>query len=115
MGLGHHEAAERAFDEARRGFLAHQQPFLAAVAAVDVMQAQLHQGKTEAVRELATEAVATFQRLNIHREALMALAVVQDAACGEFSKTQLAFVLERAAGFLPRLEREPYLRFAQDA
>jgi tetratricopeptide (TPR) repeat protein len=114
-GLGRPEAAERGFAEARRGFLAQHQPFLAAVASVDLMLAQLQQGKTAAVRELAGDTVATFQELAIHREALWALSVVEDAAYCEPGDGPLAEALEKAARFLPRLERQPYLRFARDA
>lgn len=107
-GLGKLDRAETAFQEAREGFLRHNQGKNAALAGLDLAAVWLEQGKVERVKELAEDMLATFRRLGIQREALRAMDCLKRACEQEAATPDLA---RRVGRFLRRLEREPQLRF----
>lgn len=108
-GLGRPGHAESALLEARSGFLDHNLGYRAALVGLDLAAVWLEQGKSRQVRELASDMLATFERLGIQREGVRALDYLH-RACEQATATP-ALVL-RVSRFLHRLEREPQLRFA---
>lgn len=107
-GLGHLDMAEAAFRESkaqlqRSGDAAH-----AGLAALDLAALLLRQGRTAEGRAEAEEALATYQDLEIEREARKALKLL-----GETLRSELATAgyVQQVVDFLRNLEREPWLRF----
>ena len=79
-GLARPELAEGALQEARRGFIELSLPYEMALVSLDLAEVYLESGKTREVPRLASEAVAFFQSRGIHREALAALLLFQEAS-----------------------------------
>jgi tetratricopeptide (TPR) repeat protein len=110
LGLQRHEQAAVAFHEVREAFLELGLDYDAALASLDLTEVYALQGRTADVRRLAEEMLEVFQVRNIHREALGALAVLQQAARLE----RAGIVLVRdVASFLKRSRSRPDLRFDQ--
>jgi hypothetical protein len=74
------EAAERAYQEALQGFIERGIGYDAALVAMDLALLYLRQGRTSEVKRLAEEMVPIFQAQDVHREALAALRLFQEAA-----------------------------------
>ncbi|MES1240512.1 MAG: hypothetical protein ABUT39_02735 [Acidobacteriota bacterium] len=110
LGLQRHEQAAVAFHEVREAFLELGLDYDAALAALDLTEVYALQGRTADVRRLAEEMLEVFQSRNIHREALGALAVLQQAA--RLEKAGLVLVRE-VSGFLKKARNRPDLRFDQ--
>jgi tetratricopeptide (TPR) repeat protein len=89
-GLGDHERARRLLTKIRQTFLAEDNAFDAALAALDLSISHLAVGKTAEVRELADEMVTVFRDLEVAREPLAALLLFQDAARQETATADLA-------------------------
>jgi tetratricopeptide (TPR) repeat protein len=79
-GLGDAVAAERAYVETRDGFVAQGIGYDAAMVSLDLAALYLRQGRRAEVRRLAEEMVPLFQAQDVHREALAALRLFQEAA-----------------------------------
>lgn len=80
-GLGQIQEAERAFLEARAGFVQLGNAFDAAMVSVeDLALLYLDQGRTKDVKRLAEEMLAIFQSQEIQREALATVVLFQKAA-----------------------------------
>lgn len=110
-GLGDGEAAEKAFLEARAGFVAEGNGFDAAMVSVeDLAILYLQQGRTEDVKRLAGEMLAVFQSQDVHREALAALVLFQEAARREEVTRTLVHEL---ADYLKAARSDPSLRFRE--
>lgn len=111
-GLGKLDRAEAALLEAREEFRRHGQEFTAGIAALDLAAAQMRQGRWAEAAEVLTTTHATFERLQVHREARMALDFLVRIA-----REQLltADALERISRFLTRLEHNPDLRLERDS
>jgi tetratricopeptide (TPR) repeat protein len=77
---GQEEPAERAYREARDGFIAEERGYDAALVSMDLAIFYLRQGRTDSVRRLAEEMVPILAAQDVHREALAALVLFQDAA-----------------------------------
>jgi tetratricopeptide (TPR) repeat protein len=107
-GLGDLAAAERSYLEARQGFLAQGIGYDAAMVSLDLAQIYLRQGRSETVKALAEEMLPVFQAQDVHREALAALLLFQDAARRE--ELTLAAVTELAA-YLKAARTDPTLRY----
>lgn len=107
-GTGHRGHAERAFQEARSGFLGFGQEYNAALVGLDLAEVWLEQGKAKQVQDLAEEMLATFRALRIHREAVRALDYL-NRACHQQRATPAT--VRHVSRFLVRLEQEPQLRF----
>jgi tetratricopeptide (TPR) repeat protein len=80
-GRGESEAAEKALLEARDGFIAEGIGYDAAMVAIeDLTLLYLREGRTADVKRLADEIVPIFQSQDVHREAVAALRLFQEAA-----------------------------------
>lgn len=108
-GMGRLEQAETALAAVREEFLARENGFDVALASLDLAKLYLHQGRTAEVKTLAEQMVAIFQEQGVHREALIAVQLFQEAADRERASLEL---LSRLADFLRRARHEPELRFA---
>jgi len=102
FGLGDLRGAERAFAEVRRGFLAYDLPYPAALGGLDLLTVWLSEGRTAEVLGLVEEILATFHALGIRREALATLLVLRRAVVREQATLGL---LRTVAARLERLER----------
>jgi tetratricopeptide (TPR) repeat protein len=107
-GLKKSARAEAALLEARAGFLAHDQGYNAALVGLDLAAVWLERGQQAQVEELASDMLATFQRLGIQREAVRALDYLNRACHKQRATPRLVRHVSR---FLKQLEREPQLRF----
>ena len=107
-GLKKSGRAEAALLEARAGFVAHDQGYNAALVGLDLASVWLERGQHAEVKQLATDMLATFQRLGIQREAVRALDYL-NRACHKQRATP--HLVRHVSRFLKQLEREPQLRF----
>jgi tetratricopeptide (TPR) repeat protein len=108
LGLQRHEQAAVAFREVREAFLDLDLDYDAALASLDLAEVYAAQGRAADVRLLADEMLEVFRSRNIHREALGALSVLQQAA--RLEKAGLVLVRE-VASFLKKARTRPDLRF----
>lgn len=108
VGLGDLAAAERAYVATREGFVAQGIGYDAAMVSLDLAVLYLRQGRRAEVRRLAEEMIPLFQAQDIHREALAALALFQEAARQD--RLTVEATLEVAA-YLRKARNEPELRF----
>jgi tetratricopeptide (TPR) repeat protein len=79
-GLGEPAEAERLFRETRDGFARQGNGYDAAMASLDLALLYLREGRTAEVQPLAAEMVALFESREVHREALAAVRLFQEAA-----------------------------------
>jgi tetratricopeptide (TPR) repeat protein len=79
-GLGEPAEAERLFRETRDGFVRQGNGYDAAMASLDLALLYLREGRTAEVQPLAAEMVALFESRDVHREALAAVRLFQEAA-----------------------------------
>lgn len=79
-GLGEAREAERLFRETRDGFLRQGIGYDAAMSSLDLTLLYLREGRMAEVQRLAEEMVAAFESQEVHREALAALRLFQEAA-----------------------------------
>jgi tetratricopeptide (TPR) repeat protein len=79
-GMGDAAEAERRFLEVRDGFARQGNGYDAAMASLDLTLLYLKEGRTADVQRLAEEMVALFEARDVHREALAALVLFQEAA-----------------------------------
>jgi len=107
-GLGQADVAERSFLAARDAFLDRGLGFDAAMVSMDLAALYLRAGRVKEVRSLAEAMIPIFQSQDIHREALAALVMFQEAARRE--AVTLAFV-ERLAAYLREAEVDRDLKF----
>ncbi len=107
-GLGQAAEAESLFLAARDGFLAEDIPYETALVSLDLAQLFAEQGRTAELKRLATELVPIFTSRQIHREALAALAFLQQAVEAERAGVE---VVERVADYLRRARYAPDLAF----
>ncbi len=112
-GLGQAEEAEALFLEARASFLKKDTPFEVALVSLDLAALYAKQGRSAEIKRLVEEIVPVFSSLQIHREALAALAFWQQAA--ETETARIADVVADVASFLKRAQHDPELRFVASA
>jgi tetratricopeptide (TPR) repeat protein len=110
--LGQLDEAESALREVRRSFLAEGHGYDAALVTLDLARLYLEEGRTAEVRTLAAEMLDVFLSQDIHRQALAALAVFQQAA--EVDSATPSLVAE-ISSYLVRARKNPLLRFEQAA
>jgi tetratricopeptide (TPR) repeat protein len=79
-GLGETAEAERFFRETREGFVEQRNGYDAAMVSLDLALLYLKGGRTGDVLPLAEEMVALFEAQDVHREALAAVLLFQEAA-----------------------------------
>jgi tetratricopeptide (TPR) repeat protein len=97
LGLGRLDEAEAAYREARAAFLENGVDYSSALVSLDLALLLAKQGRTEELKGLAAELVASFEAREIHREAMAALILFQ-RACEEGKMT--ADVVARVAALL---------------
>jgi tetratricopeptide (TPR) repeat protein len=106
--LGQLREAEQALAEARSGFLGQGAGFSAALVCLDLAGLYAAQSRTEEMRRLAEEMLPIFRSHDIHREAIAALIVFQQAVRMEKLSSGL---LDEIRSFLQRARTDPKLRF----
>ncbi|HWM95302.1 MAG TPA: hypothetical protein VN493_31395 [Thermoanaerobaculia bacterium] len=110
LGLQRHEQAAVAFREVREAFLELGLDYDAALASLDLAEVYAAQGRTSDVRRLADEMLEVFRSRRIHREALGALSVLQQAA--QMERAGLVLVQE-VGSFLRKARHHPDLQFTE--
>jgi tetratricopeptide (TPR) repeat protein len=107
-GRGNIELAERLFRETRDGFLARGVGYDAAMVSLDLALLYLKDNRTADVKRIAEEMLPIFEAQDVHREAVSALILFQDAARRE--ALTIASVRKLAA-YLRDARTDPSLRF----
>ena len=82
--------------------------FDASRACLDLAELYLRQGRTADVKRLSRQMVAVFRAQQVHREALAAVILFQEAAEQERATVELA---RRLAAYLRRAQHNPGLHF----
>jgi len=108
QALGQLREAEQALTEARTGFLGQSAGFSAALVCLDLASLYAAQSRTEEMRLLAEEMLPIFRSRDIHREAIAALIVFQQAVRMEKLSSGL---LDEIRSFLRQARTDPKLRF----
>jgi hypothetical protein len=106
LGLG--KEAEQSLAEARRGFIRQGVGFDAAGASLDLALLYAAQGRSGDMRRLAEEMLAISSARDLHREALAALIVFQQAVRMDRASADL---LEEIRTYLQRSRKDSRLRF----
>jgi hypothetical protein len=105
-------AAEKAFLEVRDGFVAQGIGYDAAMVSVeDLAPLYLRSGRTGDVKRLAEEMIPIFEAADVHREALAALLLFQEAARQEALTLKMA---REVARYLKAARLDPSLRFSKE-
>lgn len=112
IGLGQFEGAEIALREVQRRFVEQGLGYDASMVTLDLADLYLRQGRGEEVRDLATAMFPIFVAQDVHRQALAALAVFQQAA--EMDAATIGLV-EEIASYLQRARKNPKLIFHQSS
>lgn len=107
-GLGRLEEAEAELEYVVGKLVARGIAFDAARACLDLAQLYLRQERSVEVKRLAGQMVAVFKAQRVHREALAAAILFQQAAEQDKATVELA---RKLADYLRRAERCPELRF----
>lgn len=111
-GLGRLEEAERILLEVRDGFVAQGIGYDAAMVAIeDLALLYLREGRAADVKRLAEEIYPIFQSQDVHREAVAALMLFQEAARQEQLTVKAVRDLVR---YLKEARSDPSLRFGQE-
>jgi tetratricopeptide (TPR) repeat protein len=109
-GLGQADQAESLFLAARDGFISEGIPYDTALVSLELAILYAEQGRTADLKRLAAEMVPIFSSLNIHREALAALAYLRQAVEAERASVEL---VASVAAYLRRAQHDPALRFQE--
>ena len=109
---GRLKTAEAALREVREAFLESALAFDAALVSLDLATVYLQQQRSEETKRLAAELIPVFQAREVHREALAALIVFQQAA--ELEQLT-AGLIEEIAAYLRQARGNPQLRFRGEA
>jgi tetratricopeptide (TPR) repeat protein len=100
IGLGDRLAGRRALAAVRRELLVEGIAYDAALVTLELAVLDLEDGRTNAVKEMAAEMVAVFEAQEVHREAVAAFLMLQEAAAKETATVSLiqeiAAALERS-------------------
>jgi tetratricopeptide (TPR) repeat protein len=107
-GLGRPWEARQLLREARRNFAAHRMSYDVALALLEEAALLLDQGRTAEAKVLAQELTEVFESKGVHREALVALRLFQEAVERETATAELA---RRVLRFLFRARHDQDLRF----
>lgn len=109
---GRFEEAEAALLEARGGFIAQGTGFDAALVSLDLASLFAQLGRTAEMRRIAEEMLPIFQSRDVHREAIAALIVFQQAVRMESVNSNL---LKEIGLYLQRARHDVKLRFEETA
>lgn len=107
-GLGRREEALRKLAEARQSFETEQMDYDVILALLEESGLLLAEGRLAAVKALAPELTEMFESKGVHREALAAVQVFEDAVRQETASAELA---RRILGFLFRARHDQGLQF----
>lgn len=107
-GLGQKEEALVKLEQVRHEFEARNLPFDYALASLDVALLYREQGRFPEIKRLAGEMLEIFSAQQVHREALGAMILFQEAADNEQVTEEL---VRRLQDFLGRSSRQPGLKF----
>lgn len=108
FAMGDSELAEPLFRRVRTAFLRRKMALDVAAVSIDLALLLLKAGRLGEVKQVAREAITLFEAQGIHREALAALLLFEEAAREE--KLTAAF-LTRLASYLPQAAADPEYRF----
>lgn len=110
-GLGRSEEAEKIFLEVRDGFIAQGIGYDAAMVSIeDLALLYLREGRVSDVKRLAEEIHPIFEAQDVHREALAALRLFQEAARAEQLTVK---ALREYARYLKEAQTDPALKFRE--
>lgn len=112
VGLGRTAEAEERFHSALQGMLAEGLHYDAALVGLDLAALLSQQNRHAEVRELAAAMLPVFTSHRIHREAIAALLVFQEAVQREKLSAQL---VEELSAYLRNAASDPQLRFQPPA
>jgi tetratricopeptide (TPR) repeat protein len=107
-GLGHLERAEELFRATRSGFIAERAGYDAAMVSIDLATIYTQQGRADEALRIAEEMHDVFKAEDVHREAVAALLLFQEAA------RQKALTVEKLrdlSEYLKAARGNPSLRF----
>src|SRR3954469_20701449 len=107
-GMGRSEEARKLLGQARRDFASRKMGYDVALALLEEAALLLSQGRTAEVRSLTPSLAEVFESKGVHREALAALRLFQEAAEREEATADLA---RRVLGYLFRARYDQGLRF----
>jgi transcriptional regulator with XRE-family HTH domain len=107
-GLGQRERAISAFERVRADFTSRGMPCDVALATLELAVLFLEEGQAEKVQNLARQMAPIFKSQGVHREALAALKLFQDAAEQKAATVELA---RRLVPYLQRARHQPDLKF----
>jgi tetratricopeptide (TPR) repeat protein/transcriptional regulator with XRE-family HTH domain len=107
-GLGRFEEARKLLEHARREFAARKMGYDVALALLEEAVLLLAEGRTAEVKALARDLAEVFDEKGVHREALAALRLFQEAAERDAATAELA---RQVLGFLFRARHDQGLRF----
>jgi tetratricopeptide (TPR) repeat protein len=96
-GLGQAMEARKLLEQARREFAAHGMSYDVALAFLEEAVLLLNEGRTSEVKGLAGELIVVFESKGVHREALAALRLFQEAAeretaTADFARSVLSYL-----------------------
>ena len=107
-GLGERDRARIMLQTVRQEFIDRAIPYDTALVSLDLAKLLLAEQRLEEVKVLAAEMLVIFEAQQVHREALAAVAIFQQAAGAE---TLTLDFLERLTAYLRAAESDPALRF----
>jgi tetratricopeptide (TPR) repeat protein len=109
VGLGRLVKAAEILAEVRDGFEQLGEIYDAALVGIELAAVWLDLGRGAEARKLASDALSTFRKLDVEREALRAVAFLNDACRLEVASGAMA---REVASFVKRVEWQPQLRFS---
>ncbi|MEM7051675.1 MAG: hypothetical protein AAF604_18550 [Acidobacteriota bacterium] len=104
------ETAESALLEVREGFIAAGSGYDAAMASLDLAVLYAQQGQARPIRQLAEEMMPIFEAEDVHREAMAALILFQEAARQEVVNIAMA---KEVLDYLDRARQDPTLKYRE--
>jgi tetratricopeptide (TPR) repeat protein len=107
-GLGQREKAISALERVRADFTSRGMAYDVALATLELAVLFLEEGQAEKVQNLARQMAPIFKSQGVHREALAALKLFQDAAEQKAATLDLA---RRLVPYLQRARHQPDLKF----
>jgi tetratricopeptide (TPR) repeat protein len=110
IGLGRREEGLTKLEQVRHDFETRNLPFDYALASLDVALLYREEGRFAEIKALAAEMLEIFKAQQVHREALGAMILFQEAAEKEEVTAEL---VQRLQGFLSKAQKNPGLKFGE--
>jgi len=108
LGLEEWDDAEAVLAEARNGFICAGNGFNAALVSLDLAMLYLHRGRTAELKRLAGLMAPIFDAQDVHREAVAALLLFQNAVAAEQITAESIL---RLRTYLHRAQSDPKLKY----